>query len=270
MGKNKKTYYDFMKEYKKFIPSWTDFNAPDDFMDDNLVINIESELTVEEYTAQIAFTVESLTKGDNTLTPNILVNLLKKAHVAYPDETWVYNGNIRPIIHYCVEALGPKADLNWINVRMVTEMGGLFEGMNFNGDISKWDVSNVWDMTNMFKGSTFNGDISAWDVSNVCNFSSMFEDSAFNGDISGWNMENAFDVSAMFKGSKFNQDISGWNLPECRLYSEMFFNNVDFCQDLSSWNLESRCLADNMFTNTKMPVEYMPMNYDVTYDRLLI
>ena len=272
MAKRKNTYYDFMKGVKRFIPSWTDFDAPDDLIDDAIpVTHIDvPEPTVEEYTAQIAFAIESLDKEDSTLTPQILVELLKKAHAAYPDEIWVYNGNIRPIIRYCVEALGPKADLNWMNVRMVTEMDGLFAGMNFNGDISEWDVSNVWDMTNMFKESTFNGDISAWDVSNVSNFAGMFEYSAFNGDISGWNMEHAFDVSGMFKGGKFNRDISGWKLPECRLYSEMFFNNVDFCQDLSSWAIESRCIADGMFAHTKMPVEYMPMNYDVTYDRLVI
>ena len=44
-------------------------------------------------------------------------------------------------------------------------MSGLFEGTDFNGDISSWDVSNVIDMSYMFCGcSKFNQNISAWDV----------------------------------------------------------------------------------------------------------
>ena len=55
-------------------------------------------------------------------------------------------------------------------------MSELFEGTDFNGDISKWDVSNVTDMYGMFCGcKSFNQDISGWDVSKVKNMNKMFE-----------------------------------------------------------------------------------------------
>ena len=38
----------------------------------------------------------------------------------------------------------------------------MFEGSQFNGDISNWNVSNVGWMDGMFYNSNFNGDISKW------------------------------------------------------------------------------------------------------------
>ena len=47
-------------------------------------------------------------------------------------------------------------------------MSALFEGTDFNGNISKWDVSNVINMRYIFSGcKSFNQDISNWDVSNA-------------------------------------------------------------------------------------------------------
>jgi len=43
-------------------------------------------------------------------------------------------------------------------------MGEMFNGSEFNGDISRWDVSNVKNMRGMFNRSHFNGDISDWVV----------------------------------------------------------------------------------------------------------
>ena len=40
------------------------------------------------------------------------------------------------------------------------------------GDISKWNVSNVTNMSGLFEGSNFNGDISEWDY-NVTNMSGL-------------------------------------------------------------------------------------------------
>ena len=54
-------------------------------------------------------------------------------------------------------------------------MSELFCGLNFNGDISKWDVSNVTNMARMFYDcELFNKDISSWDVSNVRSNDVMF------------------------------------------------------------------------------------------------
>jgi surface protein len=39
-------------------------------------------------------------------------------------------------------------------------MSGMFRDTLFNKDISRWDVSNVTNMQGMFEHSQFNGDIS--------------------------------------------------------------------------------------------------------------
>ena len=84
------------------------------------------------------------------------------------------------------------------NVSEITDMSELFcsyvvliiDGVvsqpntsQFNGDISQWDVSNVTNMESMFEGSQFNGDIShisQWNVYNVTNAWGMFRCSKFN------------------------------------------------------------------------------------------
>ena len=64
----------------------------------------------------------------------------------------------------------------------------MFQGSNFNQDISGWDVSNVTHMNNMFKDNDdFNQDISGWDVSSVQLMQSLFAGaSAFDQDIRDW------------------------------------------------------------------------------------
>ena len=82
---------------------------------------------------------------------------------------------LKDIIDKRIEQEGNKVDLNDIDVSKITDMSELFEGTNFNGDISGWDVSNVTDMRYMFFGcEEFNQDISTWDVSNVKNMNSIF------------------------------------------------------------------------------------------------
>ena len=75
--------------------------------------------------------------------------------------------NIKNIIEYAIKKLGDNADLNFIDVSKVTYMESLFEGSQFNGNISKWNVSNIEYMNCMFTDSKFNKDISKWNVSNV-------------------------------------------------------------------------------------------------------
>jgi surface protein len=54
-------------------------------------------------------------------------------------------------------------------------MPWMFNGSQFNGDISKWNVSSVTMMYRMFRNSKFNGDISQWVVPNSCVIAGMFD-----------------------------------------------------------------------------------------------
>lgn len=98
---------------------------------------------------------------------------------------------IHDVVHSEIRVLGPRADLNHVDVSNVTNLYGLFANSNFTGDISEWDVSRVTNMSHMFSNCRFNGDISQWNVTNVTNMRSMFAHSKFKGDISGWNTAKA-------------------------------------------------------------------------------
>ena len=79
-------------------------------------------------------------------------------------------GNLRPIskeelkelIRRRMNEQGPKCNLNDIDVSGVKDMSALFEGTDFNGDISGWNVSKVKDMSDMFKRSPLSGKEPSW------------------------------------------------------------------------------------------------------------
>jgi surface protein len=87
----------------------------------------------------------------------------------------------------------------------------MFEGSNFNQDISKWDVSNVTDMDLMFKNSKFNRDISNWNVSNVTSMFYMFYESEFGGEISEWNVSNVTNMSGILGRLKDGYNYPYWS-----------------------------------------------------------
>ena len=93
---------------------------------------------------------------------------------------------LKELVNKLIEERGNDANLNDIDTSKITDMSELFQGSNFDGDISKWNVNNVKDMSYMFKDSKFNGDISNWDVRKVKDMSGMFSYSSFDGDISKW------------------------------------------------------------------------------------
>ena len=108
--------------------------------------------------------------------------IIKKSKYNYCPKT---KEELQDIIKQRIKEEGNEVDLNDIDVSKVTDMSALFEGTDFNGNISKWDVSNVINMRYIFSGcKSFNQDISNWDVSNVIDTFSMFLGcESFNQDI---------------------------------------------------------------------------------------
>jgi len=105
------------------------------------------------------------------------------------------------------------ANLNDIDVSSVTNMSGLFFGLNpYNIDISEWDVSNVTNMFQMFCAChNFNCDLSEWDVSNVTSMTCMFEwCQKFNCDLSDWDVSNVEYMSEMFSGCTSLKNKPSW------------------------------------------------------------
>lgn len=93
---------------------------------------------------------------------------------------------LKNLIKKLIKERGNQADLNDVDVSLITDMSSLFAKSKFNGNISNQDVSRVVDMSKMFANSQFNSDISKWNVSRVEDMEGMFENSQFSGDISKW------------------------------------------------------------------------------------
>ena len=108
---------------------------------------------------------------------------------------------LRDIIKQRIKTEGNNVDLNDIDTSKITDMSYLFDGVDFNGNISGWDVSNVTNMKGMFFGNeNFNQDISRWDVSKVINMGYMFyRCKSFNQDISSWDVSKVTEFQDVFK-----------------------------------------------------------------------
>ena len=97
---------------------------------------------------------------------------IKKSKYNYFPET---KKELKAIIKQRIKDEGNEVDLNDIDVSKITDMTSLFEGTDFNGDISEWNVSNVKNMSGMFWAcKSFDKDISSWDVSKVKYFNNIF------------------------------------------------------------------------------------------------
>ena len=132
---------------------------------------------------------------------------------------------LKDIINKRIKQEGNEVDLNEIDVSKITDMASLFEGTDFNGNISGWDVSNVTNMYAMFYScKSFNKPLNNWDVSNVTDMQGMFHKcEAFNQDISSWDVSNVTNMNRMFWGcNKFNQDISGWDVSNVKKMNNIF------------------------------------------------
>ena len=132
---------------------------------------------------------------------------------------------LQKIIKQHIKEEGNECNLNDIDVSYITDMSSLFDEIDFNGDISKWNVSNVTNMRYMFDESkSFNKDISKWDVSKVTDMGYMFyKCESFNQDISDWNVSNVTNMEGMFGVCKsFNKNISNWNVSKVNNKDSMF------------------------------------------------
>ena len=81
------------------------------------------------------------------ITEKILINKNSKIAYNYHPKT---KDELEDIIKQKIESEGNECDLNDIDTSNITDMSWLFNDIEFNGDISKWDVSNVKNMDNMF------------------------------------------------------------------------------------------------------------------------
>lgn len=143
--------------------------------------------------------------------------------------------DLKQYIKEMIATHGSGVSLRHVDVSKMVWMRNVFQGLDFQGDISNWDVSNVTDMDYMFMDCSFNGDISNWDTSNVQDMSYMFMSSNFNEDISGWCVQSVVDMNGMFGRSPFNHDLSQWKPSQLQSMRGMFAYS-HFNGDISQWN----------------------------------
>jgi len=144
--------------------------------------------------------------------------------------------------------------------RMFANATAFNQELIYNAVTHQWDTSEVTNMGFLFYGTDFNGDISNWETGLVEIMSSLFSgNSSFNMDISGWDTSSATNMSFMFTGaSSFNQDISGWSTSNVATFQNMFTNATAFNQDLSSWDVENVTNMTNVFNGVTLSTK----NYD--------
>lgn len=206
--------------------------------------NVKNDMIVE-------FNAEHVSTGYKVEFANISEKLVINKNFSsnvnnYKPQT---KNELKELIKQHIKEYGNEVDLNNIDISNITDMSELFEGSDFNGNISEWDVSKVWNMTSMFEMSKFDGDISNWDVSNVEYMTSMFSHSNFNQDISGWDVGNVAYMEYMFSGAtSFDQEIGHWNVSNVTTMQGMFRDATNFNADISYWDVSNVEDMSGMFS----------------------
>lgn len=192
---------------------------------------------------------------------------------------------LRNIIESELERQGPDADLNFIDVSMVSDMKALFKNLRDMGHIKidEWNVSNVENMNSMFDNcDKFNADLSHWDTSKVVDMTVMFYGCRnFSCDLSKWDVSSVTSMASMFmehtafhyavnRCVNFESDLSNWDVSNVTNMSSMFCccntvrtacpHVVKFKADLHGWDVSSVDFCDNMFgLCINMPYELSPI-----------
>ena len=125
-------------------------------------------------------------------------------------------------------------DLNFIDTSKITDMCELFEYIEHNFNISKWDTSNVKNMSYMFyRCYKFTGKgIGNWNISNVKDIGGMFAGcEKFDCDLSNWDVSNVTDMNYVFIDcEKFKgKGLENWNVTNVTNMRRMF----DGCNKLT-------------------------------------
>lgn len=174
---------------------------------------------------------------------------------------------LRMQIEMSINTHGVGANLNHLDVSLLTDLSSVFADSPFNGDISEWNVSNVRTIAKMFQGGAFNGDISRWDVSNVRNMDYAFHAGRFTQDLSGWNVAKVESMEGMFQG-RLNHPtgLEHWQVGNVLRFFRMFKNNPHG-YPLEHWLPRSDAYAMSFLDNAVLGTMAEPCFYH-WYDAL--
>lgn len=82
--------------------------------------------------------------------------------ISQPEYTPTTDTHLKNAVDLYIQHAEPYPPIGQWNVRHMMRMESIFEGKDFQEDISEWDVRNVTWMHHIFKNSTFNRSLTSW------------------------------------------------------------------------------------------------------------